>query len=311
MKERTLLSIKLIFSHILFLPFLLAISILLPSISICLDLLIQTLLIIIYFTGYWEFFGLRFRISYFVLIEFLLALLIFKRLHLPVNTSAGWPGILLFSILEAYLIYQLLNIFYVILKRNKDSLEISFPLKEGKILVTDGGNSRVSRLMNYHYYSKVHKRKGTNLSMIFATDIVRLDPPLKSFLPANNPDYPVFENLVYSPISGSVFKVINDIQDNIPYSGNYPYNTGNTIVIINADLYFLIGHLKIGSIIKKEGEQVGTGEMIAKVGNSGYTERPHIHMQLIRSKSDNYWFGRGVNITYRQINLYKNRIISA
>jgi hypothetical protein len=270
---------------------------------------VQTILIIIYLTGYWEFFGLKLRNYYFILIEFLLLLLIANWLHSPSTNSFNWAIVAAFISVELFLIYELVKILVVILKKEKYSLEITFPINAGRFLITDGGNSKVSRLMNYHFHSKVHKRKGTNYSMKFATDIVRIDPPLSTFLPTENKEYPIFENLVHSPIGGIVFKVINDIDDNIPYSGNYPYNTGNTIVIRDRNLFLLIGHLKKESITKKEGDKVLNGEIVAMVGNSGYTERPHIHMQLIKSDSDDYWFGMGVNMTYLGKNLYKNRII--
>jgi hypothetical protein len=309
MKERTVLALKLISSHILLLPVLLTIGELFPPISIYIYSIAETIFLILFLTGYWEFFGLKFRTSYSVLIELILFLLIINRVINPVNYYHGWTGLFLFIVIEFYLVTELLKIFMVILKREKGSFEISFPFKEGKYLITDGGNSRTSRLMNYHFYSGVHKRKGTNYSMMFATDIVRLDPPLKAFLPTSNRDYPIFENQVYSPMGGTVFKVINDIDDNLPYSGNYPYNTGNTIVLKEANLFLLIGHLKKGSIIVREGDFLQKNEIIAKAGNSGYSERPHIHMQLINSESDNYWSGLGTSITYRQRNLYKNRII--
>jgi murein DD-endopeptidase MepM/ murein hydrolase activator NlpD len=143
--------------------------------------------------------------------------------------------------------------------------------------------------------------------MKFATDIVKIDRSKKTFLPPDNEDYPIFEEEVYCPMAGSVIKVENGIEDNIPYSGNYPYNTGNMVVIKNNNYYFLIGHLKKGSIRVKLGDFVQQNDLIAKAGNSGYSERPHIHMQLISSQTDNYWKGLGVNISFQSKNLYKNR----
>jgi hypothetical protein len=52
------------------------------------------------------------------------------------------------------------------------------------------------------------------------------------------------------------------------------------------------------------------GDFIAEAGNSGYSERPHIHIQLINSSTDNYWSGTGISIQYRRKNLYKNRLIT-
>jgi murein DD-endopeptidase MepM/ murein hydrolase activator NlpD len=81
-------------------------------------------------------------------------------------------------------------------------------------------------------------------------------------------------------------------------------------VIIRKDNYYLLpGHLKKDSIKVKGGDRVQAGDPVASAGNSGYPERPHLHMQLIRSDSPDYWSGTGICITYRNRNLYKNRLI--
>jgi hypothetical protein len=73
--------------------------------------------------------------------------------------------ITILAIIQTRLIFLFLKIIIVIFKHDKGALEIEFPFKEGKYLITDGGNSRISRLMNYHFYSRVHKKKKTNLSI--------------------------------------------------------------------------------------------------------------------------------------------------
>jgi biotin carboxyl carrier protein len=213
------------------------------------------------------------------------------------------------GITQAYLLFELVKIFIVICHLDKHSIEIEFPLKNGKYLITDGGNSKISRLMNYHYYSPVHKKNRTNNSMKFATDVVKTGVSKKLFLPPKNTDYMIFSEKVYSPFSGTIIKVESSINDNIPYSGNYPYNTGNTVIIKNNDLYFLIGHLKKGSIIVKPGDSVKENDLLAECGNSGYSERPHIHMQLIHCTNDDYWKGSGASISFKSKPLYKNRLI--
>lgn len=145
--------------------------------------------------------------------------------------------------------------------------------------------------------------------MLYATDIVRLADRGSKFMPAENIDYPVFGQDVYCPVQGSVLKVVNDIEDNVPFSGNYPYNTGNTVVIKNRNYYLLLGHLKKGSIAVKPGDHVNLNDKIGECGNSGMSERPHLHMQLMKCDDDDYWKGLGINITYRGKNLYKNRVI--
>jgi murein DD-endopeptidase MepM/ murein hydrolase activator NlpD len=71
----------------------------------------------------------------------------------------------------------------------------------------------------------------------------------------------------------------------------------------------LLGHLKMGSVIVKPGQEILAGDPVAESGNSGYSERPHIHIQLIESNSENYWKGTGIPITFERRNLFKNRIV--
>ena len=309
MKERSVLSVKLISSHLVFLPLLLILSYLLDSESKLLLFITQTLLFIILLTGYWEFFGLRFRLIYGAVIEAFLISIFFLKSPVAFTGKVNLLLVSFLAIMLAYLVFELVKIFMVIFIKDSKSTEIGFLMKNGRFLITDGGNSRLSRLMNYHYYSPLHRKKKTNNSMKFATDIVRIGSSEKRFLPPNNKDYAIFAEAVYSPVTGIVIKAENNINDNMPYSGNYPYNTGNTVIIKNGDYYFLIGHLKKGSVRVREGDPVIVDDLIAEAGNSGYSERPHIHMQLIYSTSDNYWSGQGVGLTFGNKNLYKNRII--
>ena len=145
--------------------------------------------------------------------------------------------------------------------------------------------------------------------MLHATDLVKLSFGKFKFMPLKNEDYPVYNQEIFCPMEGKVIKVINNMDDNEPFSGDYPYNTGNTVVLRNNNYYLLLGHLKKGSIVVREGETVNKNELIGRAGNSGMSERPHLHMQLMRSKDDNYWFGTGISMTYKGRNLYKNRRI--
>lgn len=180
----------------------------------------------------------------------------------------------------------------------------------GTFLVSDGGNSKISRMMNYHYHSNVHKQKGTSVSMMHATDIVMLNNlRYDSFFPRRNEDYPIFGEYVYAPMDGEVVKVENSIPDNTPYSGKYPYNAGNIVVIKKGCLYLLLGHLHYNSVVVKQGNKVRMNDLIGQAGNSGFSERPHIHMQLMESNSENYWKGTGVSVSFGVDCVYKNKII--
>ena len=308
MNERNKIGFKLIMSHFFLVIILLIVSILLKSGSFLLLSITQALLIILYLSGYWEFFGFRFRTIYTVSCELvIIAEFIWKINYPPMNFNLLVNSSLI--IFQIFLIFQLIKILIVMYERGQKPFEIEFPLKKGLYLITDGGNSKISRLMNYHYYSTIHKKNKTNLSMLYATDIVKLSEDFKRFLPIKNNEYSIFGENIYSPMDGIVFKVVDGIEDNKPFSGKYPYNTGNTIVIKNKNQYLLLGHLKKGSVRVKEGDYIQKNNLIGKIGNSGWTERPHLHMQLIESENENYWKGVGICMKFRNKNLYKNRKI--
>ena len=56
---------------------------------------------------------------------------------------------------------------------------------------------------------------------------------------------------------------------------------GNHIIIALGDAgpYVVIAHLKQGSQLVRQGDQVAAGQPIAACGNSGNTTEPHVHLQ--------------------------------
>jgi biotin carboxyl carrier protein len=310
MNERTLNLIKIVVSHLIPVPALIAVSFFVTRGNLIILTIAQTILIITFLSGYWEFTGLRFKRIYGLVSELLI---IAAGIESILRGKSSFPDTWWFLILlvfQTYLWYILAKMVMVIFKKDHEVLEIEFPFRNGRFMVTDGGDSYVSRLMNYHYHSKIHKKKGTNKSMLYATDLVKLPSGRHSVMPRQNEDYPVFGEPIYAPMGGTVVKVINDIDDNIPFSGGYHYNTGNTVVIHKNNLFFLLGHMKKGSITVNEGQEIKHGDLIGEAGNSGMSERPHLHMQLIRSEWENYWKGIGICIRFGKRNLYKNRIVS-
>jgi hypothetical protein len=221
------------------------------------------------------------------------------------------PLTILLVLIVLILALEVVEIMIVRWRSEKKEIELAFPFRDGKYVITDGGNSKTSRLMNYHYYSPIHRKNHTNNSMMFAANIVKLERGRggNGFLPKRLEGYHIWREEIHSPMSGKIIKVIDDIPDNEPFCGKYPYNAGNTVVIQKENKFLLLGHMRRGSMRVREGEMVEANHIIGEVGSSGMSERPHLHMQLMTSDSGNYWSGMGVSIQYRGINLYKNRIV--
>ncbi len=246
MSEKTLITLKLILLHIVIPVCVCSILFLLHASDLnflIIFLIAQSLLVILYFAGYWEFWGFRFRSAFLGILE----IAILFRFFSPANTFCDDVDTLTIplALVELVLAREIVKIRIVLRRKEEERIELSFPFRSGTYLITDGGNSKISRLMNYHYYSPMHRKKGTNLSMMHATDIVKLENQrgAKGFLPPHNQDYNIWGEELYCPMAGTVVKVVNDIPDNTPFCGTYPYNTGNTVVIRRDAYYLLLGHL--------------------------------------------------------------------
>ena len=101
-----------------------------------------------------------------------------------------------------------------------------------------------------------------------------------------NEDYYAFGLPVLAPAPGAVVKVINNVSDNIPSKVSKEQDWGNHVIINHWNGEFSeISHFKRDSIIVKEGEFVGKGQIIGYCGNSGLSYEAHIHYQLQRGDS--------------------------
>ena len=57
----------------------------------------------------------------------------------------------------------------------------------------------------------------------------------------------------------------------------------NRVVLQCGDVRVLMGHLQQGSVTVQEGDWIQTGQPLGKVGNSGKSKRPHLHIQADES----------------------------
>ena len=93
--------------------------------------------------------------------------------------------------------------------------------------------------------------------------------------------YPAFGQMLYAPADGRVVKVVNDRPDLEIGKRDKEQIMGNHVVIdIGEDRYVHMAHLMQGSITVNPGEEVQSGQAIARCGNSGNTSEPHLHLQV-------------------------------
>ncbi|GAB19725.1 hypothetical protein GOEFS_094_00240 [Gordonia effusa NBRC 100432] len=90
----------------------------------------------------------------------------------------------------------------------------------------------------------------------------------------------IFDLAVYAPCNGVVVDCADGRSDNIDLttSPRYSDGRGNFISIATDDVTVLMAHLRRGSVAVNTGDQVTAGQVVARVGNSGRTSEPHLHL---------------------------------
>jgi len=145
---------------------------------------------------------------------------------------------------------------------------IASPLAD-EWLVGQGGHAE---LVNYHHVTSTQRDA---LDILQARD-GRTHQPGNTELTS----YYIYGKPVLAPADGTVTFVQDGRPDQQIGSTDSHFQSGNNIVIdIGSGRYLMMAHLSPGSIHVKVGDHVSLGQPIAKVGNSGNTTEPHLHIQ--------------------------------
>lgn len=129
---------------------------------------------------------------------------------------------------------------------------------------------------------KEHKAHAMWPSECYAYDILKEPYEVGS---VSLDDYGIFGVDIISPIAGTVIALENNEIDIIPNTEEFTSSLGNYIAIKidETNTYLILAHLKQNSIVVSVGEHIGEGIVIGKVGNSGTTSEPHLHIQHQRN----------------------------
>jgi hypothetical protein len=155
------------------------------------------------------------------------------------------------------------------------AVDLSFPLKDVDWYVGQGGSSP---LLNIHHGVA---------AQAYALDIVALDRfgrRARGFLPRRLNDYLVNDQPVYAPCSGRLVAAADGYLDTTPPERDEKNIAGNFVAISCNDVTVFLAHLRQGSVIPSIGSMVANGERIARVGNSGNTTEPHLHIHAVQGR---------------------------
>jgi hypothetical protein len=131
-----------------------------------------------------------------------------------------------------------------------------------------------------------------HLSQRFAVDWERIDDEGRLLRgdPRDNRSYHIFGDPVLAVADATVVALRNDLPEQPP--GKLPDGLpideadGNFVVLdIGGGAYALYAHMQPGSVRVRPGDRVRRGDQIGSVGNSGNTQAPHLHFQMMDGPS--------------------------
>jgi len=156
---------------------------------------------------------------------------------------------------------------------DRDPVDLTFPLQGDDYYVMQGGGTYP---VNYHGMFASSQQ--------YALDVVQLNDwgfRAAGLYPERLGAYEVYDETVYSPLTGTVVDTAGQFPDLTPGERMPNHPAGNHVWIRRDSLYVVLAHLKEGSVRVREDERIEVGEPLAAVGNTGNTSEPHLHVHAV------------------------------
>jgi hypothetical protein len=117
---------------------------------------------------------------------------------------------------------------------------------------------------------------------------------------SRNDDYWAWDQPVLAPAVGTVVEVVDGLADNRPVVEADPGRpAGNHVIIDVGDgQYAVLAHFRKGSIEVARGDRVKSGDRLGRVGNSGNSFEPHVHLHVQDAPTFEPGVGHGIAIDF-------------
>ena len=232
------------------------------------------LLAFVYVVGRWDLVGLPLRF-WFCSVGVVISVCSFVRFVPPVQYESLSPmgSIRLLKILDPVVLFA--AVIWVVSGYSTASpaLELDSPMRGNSYFVAQGGENPI---INYHGIFKTSERYAIDITQIGAWGM-----RARGLYPDRLQDYFAFGDTVFAPLSGRILFVENDIVDQRPSITRNDRPGGNEIRIAKGDTVVVLSHLQHGSISVQEGENIIRGQPIGRIGNTGFTSEPHLHVHAV------------------------------
>ena len=143
----------------------------------------------------------------------------------------------------------------------------------------------------HHFLMPVTINGGTTVDQRFAQDWFYIDPVTGQVATGGvnvTQNYLGYGKELLAVANGTVVDIRDDLPDNGIYNVppfSFATGPGNNVVIdIGNNKYACYVHTIPGSIRVKKGDTVKEGQVIALLGNSGQSDIPHLHFEVVTGK---------------------------
>jgi hypothetical protein len=156
-----------------------------------------------------------------------------------------------------------------------ETVRLASPFRGGSFYVVNGG---YSILINPHMKTLNRPELADYRGQSYAVDFVKVDGwgrRASGILPDALEDYFIYGEPLYAPCSGVVARVENSLPDHGP---DHAPPAGNFVLLECGGAQVLLAHLMLGSVAVGAGETVLEGQPIGRVGSSGRSTEPHLHL---------------------------------
>ena len=220
----------------------------------------------------WGWFGvpLRFVIALLFLVAFVMSL---RRPPQPDATPTSPFRILLMVLIGLFFAATAVGVLSAY-SVPPGAIDVGFPLAGGTYIVGQGGSGPAANI-----YAQDPAQR-------YAVDLMKLNRAgmrARGIYPDDARAYAIFGQPVVSPCDGVVFATMDAFPDASRISLNTKNPAGNHVVVRCGDVDVTLAHLQRGSLAVGAGARVTRGTPLGRVGNSGNSTEPDLHVHAERN----------------------------
>jgi hypothetical protein len=251
--------------------------------------------------GEWFLFGYYLRFILLISYGIVIAVSYISIIDVPTFLRMG-SG----EVIGIFFLLLFLSLTFIALRNHRHlgrGIEASFPFRHGNYYIAQGGSNAI---INHHAPAEYSK---------YAIDILKFNKfgfRAKGFYPKDLDKYLIFKEIIHAPVVGTVIKVVDEHPDMVPPNQDHENPAGNYVIIKQADsnaLVFLV-HLHQKSMFVREGDAVEPGQPIGRVGNSGLSTEPHLHIHCEEDDQEEFnTSGKGIPLLFDGRFLKRNDLV--